>query len=323
MHILMIRLSALGDLLRTLPALHELRRAFPQARITWLAQDMARDLLDGHPEVDEWLYFPRKEWTDAKVLARFLKNLREREYDLILDFHGRFKSAALLVAARGKRKIGLAPPASREGACFFYREIVPCSAQNRIEQSFCLLRHIGVAPALEWKLPVPNEAQTWAEQQVRALEGRRLIFMFPATSRAGHHGARKEWSVEGFCALGRRLLAGQRDAAIMVGHGPGEEETARAVVKGIGGGAVLAPATTLSQIAALISRASLYIGGDTGPTHLAWLLKVPTVALFLSTSPAVNGAPSSASWYRAVELPPSTDEAVRRASEAAEFLLKK
>lgn len=323
MHILMIRLSALGDILRTLPALRELRRAFPEARITWLAQDMARPLLDPHPEVDEWLYFPRKEWTDARVLAAFLKELRAREYDLALDFHGRFKSAALLVAARAKRKVGLAPPASREGSCFLYREVVKTEEANRVAQSFALLRHIGLEPQnpLRWTLPVPAEAAAWAEAWVKeTLGGRAYAILFTGTSR-GRYGTAKEWSEEGFAALGRRLRD-ERGLTLVLPHGPGEEARAQSIAAKIGEGALVPPATTLSQLAALVKGARLYAGGDTGPTHLAWLLGTPTLALFLATSPATNAAPSGVARYRAVELSPSLDakEGVARIFEAAEAL---
>jgi ADP-heptose:LPS heptosyltransferase len=319
MHILMIRLSALGDILRTLPALHALRRAFPRARIVWAAQDMARSLLDGHPEVDEWLYFPRRggwgEWTE------FLRNLRAREYGLALDFHGRLMSALVLRAARGARKVGLAPPGSREGARFFYREAVSCDTLNRVEQTFCLLKHVGAEPLAEWTLPLRPDARAWAEEAVGPLGERRIAFFFPGAS-TRRYGARKRWSEEGFAELGRRLLAAFGDTAVVVGHGPGEEDLARRIVSRIGEGAHLGPPTTLPQLAALIARCALYVGGDTGPTHLAWLLRVPTVALY-PASPPERSTPPFDLPYRAVPLSRAAPlgEAVASVEQAARSLL--
>jgi heptosyltransferase I len=321
-HILIIRLSALGDILRTLPALHELRRAHPGARITWLAQDMARDLLDPHPETDEWLYFPRKEWTDAGVLTRFIKTLRAREYDLALDFHGRFKSAALLVAARARRKAGLAPPVSREGSCFLYREVVKTEEKNRVAQSFALLRHIGIAPQLppRWTLPVPAEAAAWAEGWAKeTLGGRPYAVLFTATSRS-RYGTAKEWSEENFAAIGRRLRD-ENSLPIVLPYGVGEETRARSIAAKIGEGAHVPPPLPLSRLAALIARASLYAGGDTGPTHLSWLLGTPTLAFFLATSPEVNAAPPGVPRYRALSLAGDADD-VRAAHQAAAALLQ-
>jgi ADP-heptose:LPS heptosyltransferase len=288
MRVLLLRLSALGDILRVLPALHALRLAQPSWHITWLCQPMAHDLLKGHPEVDAWLHFPRHaplKWPG------FAASLRDMEFDMALDFHGCLKSALLARVSGARRRIGLTPPASREFAHWLYSERVPCHAENRVEQSFCLLRHLGIEPDGEWVLPVPTEADRWAEAwRAEAMnDGRPYAVLFCGSS-LRRYGADKQWDAERFAALGRRLYKEAR-LRVVFPYGPGEEGLARRAASLTGEGAVLPPPMSLSRLASLIGSAALYVGGDTGPTHLAWLLRTPTVGMFLASPMTRNRAP--------------------------------
>ena len=116
MNILIVKLSAIGDVIHTLPALAGLRDLYPEAHITWVVEESASDLLKNHPYLDSLLISRRKQWSKdlrsgrlmsaVKEIRSFLKTLRSRPYDLVIDFHGLFKSSMLVFLSRGKRKLG-------------------------------------------------------------------------------------------------------------------------------------------------------------------------------------------------------------------------
>src|SRR5439155_3198865 len=115
--VLLIRLGAVGDVLRTLPALHLLRATYPSVSVTWLVEDLSRDLLLDHPEIDEVLRFPRRELRHAAARPRLLasllagvtRDLRRRRFDVALDFQGSFKSGLLAFLSVAPRCVGLPP----------------------------------------------------------------------------------------------------------------------------------------------------------------------------------------------------------------------
>lgn len=142
-------------------------------------------------------------------------------------------------------------------------------------------------------------------------------FLFPGSRLSRHHGLRRRWARENFISLGKCLRA-KTGCGILVGHGPGEENIARAVAEGIGKGAVLAPPANLASAGALVARCRLYVGGDTGPTHLAWLLRVPTV--FVTLVPTHQAPPEEARLpVREVTLPENapSESDVSRVEDAA------
>ena len=133
MNILIVKLSAIGDVIHTLPALAALRRCYPDADITWVVEEAAADLLTGHPDLDRVLVFRRKTWmrdlrrgriaAPLREMHAFLRELRSRPYDLVIDFHGLFKSAVIVLLSGGKRKLGY--DSMQEGSGLFYNEKIP------------------------------------------------------------------------------------------------------------------------------------------------------------------------------------------------------
>ena len=116
MNILIVKLSAIGDVIDTLPSVSALRRLYPQAHITWVVEEAASDLVLNHPQLDEVLIFRRKTWIKNikagqvrsvwQEVRLFIRNLRQRPYDLVIDFHGLFKSSVIVFLSGGKRKLG-------------------------------------------------------------------------------------------------------------------------------------------------------------------------------------------------------------------------
>src|SRR5690606_15073050 len=142
--VILVRLSALGDILFALETLRALKAERPDLRVDFLVEDRFADLLEGHPDIDALTAVPRARWRGP--WAR-LRRLRQTRYDVILDLHGILKSAVRVWWARGRLKLGYAAPAAREAAWSLYHRRVPLPRPlpHRAEQGLHLLRALGLA----------------------------------------------------------------------------------------------------------------------------------------------------------------------------------
>jgi len=309
--VLIVRLGAMGDVLHALPAVAMLRRALPEAKIGWVVERRWRELLcapgidlagsrgAGRPLVDEvhlvdtraWrknLFAPetRRELLDAR------RSMRLREYDAALDMQGSIKSAAVAELSGAATILGFRQPRERM-ARFLYDSLVDGAAEHVIEQDVEMvqtwLEEIGLSRATSTLqpgaalLPRHKASEDRIESTLRplGLSGPPLAVLNP-----GAGWPAKQWSPQRYgelaCGLARR---GFRS---IINYGPGEEELARQASAASAGNAI-ALFSSLSELMALARRCRLFVGGDTGPMHLAALLGVKTVALFGPTDPARNG----------------------------------
>jgi len=295
--VLLIRLGAVGDVLRTLPALHLIRSTYPTVHVAWLVEDLSHDLLCGHPEIDEVLRFPRRELRDAAtrprllagLIAAFVRDLRRRRFSVVLDFQGSFKSGLLALLSAAPRRVGFAPGHSRELSFALTNDWVRPRGRrlNRVERNLLLAEAVGArGDTIEVILPERPEEGRVAEEMLSGLNpgGSPVVILSPGTSRRQRG---KRWPAEHFSRLAA-LMAPSFGVVPLVAWGPGEEALARAVVAGSGGHAVVAPPTSLRLLAAVLRRSALFIGADTGPMHLAWSVGCPVLALFGPTDPALN-----------------------------------
>lgn len=292
--ILIVRLGAIGDVVHTLPALACLRRAFPQAHLAWAVErGGAAKLLGGNPYLDELIELDLRGWrkslTKAETMAAIrgsVAGLRAGKFDLSLDFQGLLKSAAVAWLARVPRRIGFAKQALREPASrWLLTETVAANDDHHvIQKNLQLVRHLGcdVTGEFEFPIAVDAEDERFAREQVDACAGA-LAILNP-----GGGWATKLWHTSEFAAVADLLWEayGIRSA---VTYGPGEQSRAQAVVAQSHTGAAFPLASTLKQFLALAGRAKLFLGGDTGPMHLAAAARTPIVALFGPTSARRNG----------------------------------
>ena len=295
--LLVIRLGAVGDVVRTLPALHLIRRTFPSVHIAWLVEDLPRELLEGHPEIDAVIRFPRRELRAAvarpgrllTLLRDLRRDLRSRRFTIAADFQGSLKSGLLSRLSGAPRRVGLAPGHARELSFLFSNVWVrpPSPTMNRVARNLLLAEALGArGDEVETVLPErPGEGHE-AEAILRDLApgSDPLVVLSPGTSHLQRH---KRWPAGHYTRLAA-LLRGSLRAVSLVAWGPGEEQTARGIVSSSAGAARLLPATGLRLLAALLRRADLFIGADTGPMHLAWGVGCPVVALFGPTDPRLN-----------------------------------
>lgn len=297
-NILVIRLSSLGDVLLTMPAVKAIKSLSPSATVTWVVEGGVGELLAHQDFVDRVIEFPRRSIGEAlrgirllsaaRSLGAFLGRLRERDYDLVLDFHGILKSAFLSRSARGVRRIGFDQTFAKEGSWLAYGEKVGGRERrlHKVKRNMLIASYVGAPdlPAMDLAVPPAAESYIDAFFSDAGLAGP-VIAVNPFCSKGS---AFKRWSLSGYGALVRRV-GDVTGAHVLILWGPGEQEEAIQLKDMSGGAAVLACPTTVSQLYALLRRIDLYVGGDTGGMHLAAFAGVPIVAIFGPTDYLING----------------------------------
>ncbi len=298
--ILVLRLGSMGDILHSLPAVSALRASFPSSVIGWAVEERWAALLStpearfsnrglGKPLVDILHVVNTRAWRNAWLSAatwREIKNavtgLRAAHYDVSIDIQGAIKSAVLGRLAKPQRRFGFAQP-WESAATMFYSHQVQASGTHIVDRNLSLAQAAGTTVQAENPFPIPVDptAEAWAEAQLEQ-HGLKLF----AILNPGAGWGSKCWPAERFGDVATRLAA--HGIASLINFGPGEEALA-AAVETASAGAAKRISCTLSELIALTRRAALFIGGDTGPLHLAVALNTPTVALFGPTDPARNG----------------------------------
>lgn len=280
--ILVVRLGAIGDCLRVMPALSRLHRAFPAAEIGWVVGDLAAPLLAGHPAISRLHVVSRRAmkaglpaaWSE---LSRVGAELATANYDVAIDFHTRLKSGYLAWASRAPLRIGLDRRSGTEANFLFTNCHVSLSDvyENRVLRFLHLLAPLGLDASFEagdLRLHVEPEAAARA-RAIFEEAGRPTVALFAGTS-AYRSGDR--WPVARWQELVRRL--GEAGARSMLLWGPGEIDSAAAIAAA-GNGCTLAPPTTLAEMTALLGHFRLYVGSNTAALHMAWMQGVPAVVL--------------------------------------------
>ena len=300
MNILIVKLSALGDVVQTIPAFEALRSHYPGAHISWLVEEGAAELLEYYPGLDEVYVCKRKSWLKKLGrpawwplvlldIIRFSKHLRRRHYDLIIDFQGLLKSAIWVGLARGGRKIGF--DGSREGSWRFLNERLPPFDPDR----HALDRYLDVARYLGAKvdeIPVHNPWTLAEEHQFEnrlnqvTKDGESPLVLCHPVSR----WQTKLWPESNFARLAVELVEKLHAIVVFTGSAA-DRDTVAAVIHraGLRGLHNWAGTTNLRELAYLCKRASVVISTDSGPMHLAAVLGTPVVALFGPTAPWRTG----------------------------------
>lgn len=309
--VLVIRLSAIGDVILASGLLPVLAAAWPGAEIDWLTRPANADLLRHAPHLAGLHLLPRRPagpWWRPRVLVPFLREaaalrrtLRGRRFDLVLDVQGLLKSGLWARLTGAPVRIGLG---SREGSGLLMTQVVSRAVESHLpgKEYRALCRGLGL-DTVPYRLgvAVDDDAARRAAQRLRAagVEGD-YVALAPFTTRPQKHWLHDRW-VE--CA---RRLEAERGLRVVVLGGPGDRDSAAALAAGAGRGAVsVAGATSLAEAAAVIRDARLLIGVDTGLTHLGLAVGTPTLALFGSTRPYLDPAvPRARVLYEPMDCSP-------------------
>ncbi len=295
--VLVVRLGALGDVVRTLPAVRLLRRTWPAARIAWAVESGPARLLAGAPDVDEFLVFERSAAAaalrrgDPRGLGRvtgFARALRAFGADLAIDFQASFKSGLVTRLAGAPRRVGFARRDGREGSHLFVnrRVLLPERRVHRVLRAAFLARSAGAAEGpLEADLGLTADERAQGEALVRRHAGARTAIALAPFSSPRQSWKRYPLHLWGEVAQG---LAAAGHAVVLLA-GPGTEETeARRLADRYGPGLFVPAAPPLRVLAGALAACDLFVGGDTGPMHLAWAVGVPVGAVYGPTEPVRN-----------------------------------
>ena len=314
--ILLIKPSAVGDVVHTLPVLARLRARYPAARIDWLVTPAIAELVRHHPALSNTVLFARqvysrwwRSWRAAAGLARLVAELRRTRYDLVIDLHGQFRSAMVALATGAPTRIGFDRPrrevrrasarqlpraayvhgwtGAREGAWLAYTHRIPIPTLDvhAVDRYLWLGRLLGLDDGPpQFHVPVPAAAAEHIEGLLRrhGLLGRPLAVLVPGTIWQTKH-----WHVEGFAEVARHLVASGR--AVVLAGSAKERPRCQAVAAACPPACDLSGQTTLSELAALLRRAALCVTNDSGSMHLAVALGRPVVSVFGPTDPVWIG----------------------------------
>jgi len=291
--ILIVRLSAIGDVVFASPLIHALRLRYPAAHISWLAQPEARVLLEHHPELDEVIVWPRGEWETLwrqrrllalwRAIRAFRKTLRARRFDMALDVHSLMKSGFLTWLSGAPQRIGLG---SREGSQWLMTRLIGKGDSKRIGSEYLRLAEVLGLPVddFEMKLVLGEADDRFAGKLIdeRGLQNGYAVIC-PFTTRPQKH-----WFETSWIHLVPQLQQQLGLPVVLLG-GPGDREAATRIQAGVNGALTsLAGETSLTQAAALIKHADLVIGVDTGLTHMGIAFNRPSISLFGSTCPYLD-----------------------------------
>jgi lipopolysaccharide heptosyltransferase I len=290
--ILLIKSSAMGDVIHALPVLRKLRRRWPRAQIDWLVTPENAPLVRHHPDLSNVVLFDRKRfgkfgrnWSATVGLVRLLNDLRRAHYDLVLDLQAQLRSALFCLASRAPVRIGFTQ--TRELAPLAYTVRVPAFAPDAhaVERNLaaCDLLALDREPP-DFTLFEPPEAEARV-QALLAAEGaanRPLALLAPGTLWETKH-----WTSAGFAAVGRHLHSAGMNV-LVVGSWT-DRGRAAAVARDCPGAIDLCGRTNLGELMVLVRRSAMCVTNDSGTMHLAAALDRPLVSLFGPTSPLRTG----------------------------------
>lgn len=311
--ILITRLSAVGDCVLTLPLVCALRRHFPHAVVTWAVEPMSATLLSRHPAIDQLVVVP-KGWLKSPHVIRILRDrLLALHLDWVLDPQSLTKSSLLGWLSGAARRIGFARPQGRELAPWINNERIPRGATHIVDASLKLLEPLGVtATDAQFGLPMLPEAEAAVDRFVgdACLNGGYAVINGAAS------WVSKQWPAERFGRVARYLGEQYELPTVVTWAGPREASIADQIVAKSGGRAMLAPATTLPHLTALLRRARLMISSDTGPLHLAAAVGTPCVGLYGPTRVENSGPYGPEHVTLQVGCPPELNRRQRRLDDS-------
>ncbi len=300
MKILIVKLSSIGDVVHTLPALAAIRRALPDAEIAWAVERGAAEILRGNKLINNLIEIDTRSLRKGKIFreklsdaSKQLRDLRRFKFDAVLDFQGLLKSATVAKIARAKHIYGFSKANLRESASRFLLtdtvEVQPDS--HIIVKNLTLAKEVLkiYVPENDFEFPIFTDENHCTEAaEIAEIAGEKFAILNPAGG-----WTTKLWQAENFGALADRLWEENRLTSVVT-TAPNEIELAQKVLQNSKSGKVLLAQPSLKGFFELAKKAEIYIGGDTAPTHLAVAANAPIVGIFGPTEWRRNGSPNAA-----------------------------
>ena len=290
-NILIIKPSALGDIVQALPALSALRKSFPDAEISWLVRPESAPLIANHPHLTRIIPFDRKFLGKAwfhpgafKALLSLFRRLRRSEFDVVFDFQGLFRTAFFARISGCKKRFG--PANARELSRIFYTHRIeePADSPHVVDYYLNLVRAAGGASTdVEFIVPLDATAKESVEDILR---GHNITSQPYAVFVPGSAHADKCWPIDRFGALAEKLSSDHKLSIVATGI-PSEAPLVESLVRSAETPIInLAGRTSIAELVALLRGAALVVSNDTGPGHIASALGTPIVMIFGRSNPA-------------------------------------
>lgn len=292
MNILIVKLSAIGDVIHALPVSYALRQKYPTAHITWVVEPTAYEIVKHNPCVDEVILFQKKAFKTFKGFKQnfkpFYKLLHRRKYDISIDLQGLFKSMAVVLTANAKKKIGYVD--MREGSNLISKTIKgPHFNGHIVDRYLDTVKYLG-CDTDNIIFPLKNTVEE-IDYVNNLLMDNKINDNTPFIVFAvGTNWVNKCWSTKDFAILSD-LLSKHKIKTVLIGFGKNDEQKALEITRQNTSNNIvnLVGKTSLMQTAALIKKAKAVVGGDTGNLHLAAALNIPAIMLMGPTDPNRNG----------------------------------
>jgi len=297
MKVLIVKVSALGDVVHALPVLSHIREVHPEAEIDWLVEEGFSSILEDHPLIQRVIKLRTKRWrkqsllTTLKEVSSFIRELRSRRYDLVFDLQGNSKSGACTLLAKGSAKYGFNRANVREWPNLLatrYHVALDEADHHIAQRALAVVR--AALPAEKRVAPVGplpvNEAarQRIAEQLKQFSLNRPLVVCVYGTT-----WQTKLWALESWKELVKRLQKEQGLQPVLTWGNDEEKKAVEQIAAAAGGAAIVWPRGSLQDLVALLDWADLVVGCDTGPIHIAAAVGTPTVSLYRVTDARRNG----------------------------------
>jgi heptosyltransferase-1 len=332
--LLIVRLSSMGDVIHALPAAQALREAFPNAMIGWLIEERWAELLcsPGAPRrrprsaqgpLADWVHpvsltgWRKSLFTIATVqeIAKVWNDVRSAGYDVAVDLQGAIRSAMLARWSGARVVYGAAEPRESPASLWYTRWVIARGA-HVVEQNLSIVSAVAGRELSVPRVEFPRDVEAERRIERRLVEAgvREFAILNP-----GAGWGAKRWPAERYGHVARALAVDGVHA--ILNYGPGEEELARQAAAA-SAGAASPMKCSITELIALTRRARLFIGGDTGPMHLAAALQVPVVAIFGPTDPARNGPYQTSNAGSAVLRNPASPTTHARQSQPDQGLLE-
>lgn len=289
--VLILKRTAFGDIIHTLPVVNALKTHLQEVHITWICAENYAPFLQQYHQIDEVISINFRKMFLKGQLSTYRANLKKvtsADYDVLIDFQGTLKSWNILLQSKARQKLGFNRADAREPLTtrLYSHQVAPMPyGMHIIRQNLRLLQPLGIE---EKKIVYPTVSLkekdvSFINQWRKKYAGKKLVAVNPFTNWLTKCWPEKNTAE--FC----RLLCENSDFQPVILWGPREKMSAERIVNNSSGSACLAPPTSLTQLTAFLQQCSAYVGGDTGPSHLSASLGIPVVYLFGPTDPLRNG----------------------------------
>jgi len=282
--ILLVLHGSIGDVIRALPLARLLRAGYPKAFIAWSVEPPSAPLLEGHPAIDEVILFDRRHWWTS--FGAFLRQIRRRKFDLVLDLQRHLKSGVISRASGAPHRLGFHRGDAKECNWLFNNLFIDrCGNRiSKLDHYLKFVEFLGLPKTpLQWEFAPSDEERASVDKHLADVDGPFAALFL------GTRWESKNWFADQIAACADLLRRDHRLAVVLLGGANDRHVAEQALALADAGAVNLAGRTSLREAMGIIARAKVAVGPDTGLMHIAAALHVPVISLWGATDPVRTG----------------------------------